>query len=194
MASFADIELEPKTVRGLQQGDASALATAYGLLAPVIMGMAQRILQDRSLAQEVLQDTFVQLIEHGGKLRTPRAVTGWLRKVAVNHCLMRLRSPWRRDRVGQAPEEGADGSQAAERLEGLADIERALAALPAEFRLVIWLHDVEGYTHREIAGLMGRSTSYSKSRLARGYEKLLERFGERDASERANPVRAACPS
>ena len=198
MAGFADIDLDPGTVRGLKRGDKSALAEIYTLLAPVIMGMAQRILQDRSLAQEVVQDTFVQLIEQRGGLRTPQAVTAWLRKVAVNHCLMRLRSPWLGKRASEAPVEAADRLQSRERLEGLADIERALAMLSPESRLVIWLHDVEGYTHREIARLMGRKTSYSKSRHARGYQKLLGRFGEsdarEDAGERADAVRAACPS
>jgi RNA polymerase sigma-70 factor (ECF subfamily) len=52
------------------------------------------------------------------------------------------------------------------------ELERALDALPATARAVVWLHDVEGLTHREIAKLMGRTASFSKSQLARAHERL----------------------
>ncbi|HEY3517224.1 MAG TPA: sigma factor-like helix-turn-helix DNA-binding protein, partial [Gammaproteobacteria bacterium] len=55
-----------------------------------------------------------------------------------------------------------------------ADLERALAMLSPLTRTVVWLHDVEGYTHAEIGRLMGRTTSFSKSQLARAHERLRE--------------------
>ena len=59
-------------------------------------------------------------------------------------------------------------------VERATDLERALDSLPAKTRAVIWLHDVEGYTHKEIGRLFGRTESYSKSQLARGYQRLRE--------------------
>jgi RNA polymerase sigma-70 factor (ECF subfamily) len=53
-------------------------------------------------------------------------------------------------------------------------LERALDRVPAVARAVVWLHDVEGYTHAEIGRLMGRTTSFSKSQLARAHERLRE--------------------
>ena len=52
------------------------------------------------------------------------------------------------------------------------DLDAALAELPPVSRAVVWLHDVEGYTHREIADLMGKSESFSKSQLSRAYQRL----------------------
>jgi RNA polymerase sigma-70 factor (ECF subfamily) len=52
------------------------------------------------------------------------------------------------------------------------DLERALTRLPDTSRIVVMLHDVEGYTHREIAELMGMSVSFSKSQLARAHRRL----------------------
>jgi RNA polymerase sigma-70 factor (ECF subfamily) len=52
------------------------------------------------------------------------------------------------------------------------DLDAALATLPAVSRVVIWLHDVEGFTHREIAALMGKTESFSKSQLSRAYQRL----------------------
>ncbi|MAT83022.1 MAG: hypothetical protein CMQ43_14590 [Gammaproteobacteria bacterium] len=194
MASFADIHLDSGIARGIVRGDRRAQAVAYRLMSPTIMGMAVRILQDEGLAQEVVQDTFVELIDKAHTLKDPAALVAWVRRVAVNHCYMRLRSPWhkRRSPDPEVPEQ-LDDSNGDERLQGYRDMERALAVLPAETRLVIWLHDVEGYTHREIGELTGQTASYSKSQLARGYGKLTQLLrGDEDDGTQADTVRPAC--
>ncbi|MEM6709275.1 MAG: RNA polymerase sigma factor [Pseudomonadota bacterium] len=181
MAGFADISVPLELAERLAQGDGSAQAEVYRLVSPRMMGLAVRVLNDRGAAQEVVQDTFVQMIEHAAELREPGALLPWLRRVAVNHCLMRLRSPWhaRRVAVGDDGEDGGpglldtgDGAVSAARMESEPDIQQALARLGAETRMVVWLHDVEGYTHKEIGSLMGKTASFSKSQLARGYAKL----------------------
>jgi RNA polymerase sigma-70 factor (ECF subfamily) len=195
MASFSDVQLDAGIARGLKRGDARAQTVAYRVLSPAVMGMAVRILQDHGLAQEVVQDTFVELLEKAHSLKDPAAVVGWVRTVAVNHCLMRLRSPWHKRRVSAESEvdtEPADPHAAGSRHDDLRDLEHALASLPADTRMVLWLHDVEGYTHQEIAGLVGKTASYSKSQLARGYQKLTSRFGGGDpepggSSRKAEP-------
>jgi RNA polymerase sigma factor (sigma-70 family) len=192
VAGFADLHLDSGIARALTRGDRRAQGVAYRLLAPAILGMAVRILQDHGQAQEVLQDTFVDLLDKAGTLRDPEAVIGWVRRVAVNHCYMRLRSPWhrRRDAMDVLPEAG-DPAVDAERWQGQWDLERALALLPPQTRLVIWLHDVEGYTHQEIGRLTGQTASYSKSQLARGYGKLTQMMqGDVDGIE-ADAVRPA---
>lgn len=193
MASFADIHLDSGVARGLQRGDRRAQTVAYRVLSPTVMGMAVRILQDEGLAQEVVQDTFVDLITKASTLNDPAAVVGWVRRVAINHCYMRLRSPWHQRRgTDESALERQDHTSDGERLEGYRDIERALAVLPGETRLVIWLHDVEGYTHREIGELTGQTASYSKSQLARGYAKLSERLRGNGNGPESNADRPAC--
>lgn len=179
MASFADVQLDAGVARGLRRGDQRAQIVAYRVLSPSVMGMAVRILQDEGLAQDVLQDTFVELIEHAHTLKEPAAIVGWVRRVAVNHCLMRLRSPWlkRRDSADDDfMEDTSDPLEGAARSDDLWDLERALAQLPEETRMVLWLHDVEGYTHQEIGALVGKTASFSKSQLARGYQRLADQF------------------
>ena len=200
MAGFSSTRLSKEVARGLKRGEKAAQAEAYRLLAPPVMGMAQRILGDRGLAEEVVQDTFVSMIERAGSLRNPEAAVGWVRQTAVNHCLMRLRSPWQQRRSGELPDE-ADPTQNAPREENLRDLERALSRVGPETRMVLWLHDVEGYTHKEIGKVFGKTESYSKSQLARGYEKLAaanawsgssEDTGGRDDGLAAANVRPAC--
>ena len=57
------------------------------------------------------------------------------------------------------------------------DLERAMQELSDTGRAVVWLHDVEGYTHEEIAEMMGKSVSFSKSQLARAHTKLRRTLG-----------------
>ena len=173
MAGFSASRLSDEVARGLKRGDPTAQAEAYRILAPTVMGMAQRILGDRGLAEEVLQDTFISIIERAGTLKNAKAAVGWVRQTAVNHCLMRLRSPWQQRRDAAPPLEQTDPNQDGPRAENLRDLEQALARLKPETRMVLWLHDVEGYTHKEIARVFGKTESYSKSQLARGYEKLV---------------------
>ena len=62
------------------------------------------------------------------------------------------------------------------------DLEAALERLGETSRAVVWLHDVEGYTHEEIAGMMGKSVSFSKSQLARAHVRLRRWLGEEAVS------------
>jgi len=58
------------------------------------------------------------------------------------------------------------------------DLEAALERLGETSRAVVWLHDVEGYTHDEIAAMMGKTASFSKSQLARAHVRLRVWLGE----------------
>lgn len=101
---------------------------------------------------------------------------GWLRQIAVNESLMRIRK--------RHPNQELDLSEESDFLESdillppqAADAHRlaeAMNQLPATTRSVLWLYHVEGYTHDEIAGLMDKSTSFSKSQCSRGGKKLRE--------------------
>lgn len=185
------------------RGKSWAVEEAYRMLSQRVMNQAMRILNDRSLAEEVVQDTFIDLLEKCRQIKEPSGVPGWVRKVATNHCLMKLRSPWHAKRIAgedfdTMEESTADTSTSMERNAVHNDLANALASLPVETRAVIWLHDVEGYTHREIGDLMGRTTSFSKSQLARGYEKLLawsqqgELHESKDGTVRT--IQITCPS
>ena len=70
------------------------------------------------------------------------------------------------------------------------DLEAALDLLSPTARAVVWLHDVEGYTHKEIAEMMNKTRSFSKSQLARAHKRLRERLGPSIQPD-AQPVRQA---
>ena len=190
MAGFSDIHLPETVARGVLRGDRGALDQAYRALSVGVMNLATRILQDRHLAEEVVQDTFIDLVEKAAQISSVDAIAAWVRKVAVNHCLMRLRSPWHARRSNADAEDifASQGDQSMEWVAMAPTLERALGSLTAEARSVVWLHDVEGYTHKEIGELMGKTASFSKSQLARAYEKLLAWQAQRDTEDAAHNI------
>ena len=180
MSQFTRIHIAADVLDALKRSDRSAAAQVYRALGDVVFTLALRVLSDRHLASEVVQDTFVDVIERAHSVRSNDAFVGWVRSIAVNHCLMRLRSPWRRRRLGWNDDESEDVGSAAARLDGFGDLERALRQLSADTRFVVWMHDVEGYTHAEIARLTGKTESHSKSQLKRAHTRLLAWHKESD--------------
>lgn len=176
-------EVEPAVLDAARAGDVHAHARLYELFAPLVYTLGRRILASPALAEDMLQETFVEVL---GKIDSYRGDAGfgfWVRRIAVNKCLMHLRSSWVSRRTGGEPPEIADIDRGAEQLEQQAALEAALALLSPTARAVVWLHDVEGYTHREIAESMGKTTSFSKSQLARAHERLRELLADQTAED-----------
>ena len=154
------------------KGDRNAHAKLYELCSPMVYTLAKRMLVSKAMAEDVLQETFIEVIR---KIDTYRGESGfafWVRRIAVNKCLMTLRSAWNSRRLDLELTDDicpkTDGEPVGEQL----DLEYALTKLSATSRAVVWLHDVEGYTHKEIGQMMDRTTSFSKSQLARAHERL----------------------
>lgn len=186
MSRFAEIGFPPEDLQRARAGDRAAQGRLYAAFAAPVYGLARRLLQDPALAEDVVQETYIEVMRGLASFRGDSPPGFWVRRIAVNRCLMLLRAPWwrRRDALDAEPVAGPDGADA-----GL-DLERALARLPVTARTVVWLHDVEGYTHGEIGRLFGKSASFSKSRLARAYERLRAELGE--GEEACMPVSSNC--
>jgi RNA polymerase sigma factor (sigma-70 family) len=155
-----------------KRGDRTAHAELYTLFAAAVFTLARRMLASSALAEDVLQETFVEVLCNIGRFRGEAEVGTWIKRIAINKCLMHVRSGWvsRRGPAGDEPV----GEQRSGALDDQMALERALDRVPDVARAVVWLHDVEGYTHAEIGRLMGRTTSFSKSQLARAHERLRE--------------------
>ena len=165
-------EADPAVIAAAQAGDTGAHAQLYELYAPLVYTLARRMLVVPALAEDILQETFVEVL---GKIDNFRGDAGfgfWVRRIAVNKCLMHLRSSWVSRRSGSELPEHRNVDRSADLLDDQIALEAALAELSPTARAVVWLHDVEGFTHREIAESMGKTTSFSKSQLARAHERL----------------------
>lgn len=177
MSSFFEPDVPDDLLRAAQAGDAAAHEKLFRRFCKPVYNLAWRMLDNPSAAEEVVQETFVEVLRRVDSFRGESPLGGWIRRIAVNFCLMQLRSPWHRRSVSLSlvaePEATTDPSRAGP----ATDLSRALAQLPAKSRMVVWLYDVEGLTHKEIGEAMGKTTSFSKSQLARAHERLRELLG-----------------
>jgi RNA polymerase sigma-70 factor (ECF subfamily) len=182
MSQFQGIDVPADVVRAACAGDARAYEAIYRACQRPVYSLILRIIGRPAVADELFQETFVEILRNLQSYSGQGAFGGWIRAIAVNKCLMHLRSPWRRNLVHLDAESLEPSSQALldplarpdAQAEASIEVERALASLPAITRSVVWLHDVEGYTHGEIARSLGRTVSFSKSQLARAHARLRE--------------------
>lgn len=183
--------VEAELVERALAGEMDAHAELFRRFGPPVFTLARRLLQSRDAAEEVLQETFLDCMRRIDSFRGEAPFGFWLRRLAVNRCLMLLRSERQHqtDELLEEPVDHRDGFDAALRR---ADLEALLGKLSAESRAVLWLHEVEGYTHREIAALLNRTESYSKSQLARSHARLraLVLDGANEEVEQCTPKTA----
>jgi RNA polymerase sigma-70 factor (ECF subfamily) len=174
MHKLAEIDLKPAELDAARAGDPGARREIFERVAPAALGLIRRLVAQRALAEDLLQDTMIAMFEHLEDYRGEAPFGIWVRRIAVSRCLMAFRSPWQRARV--ALESWVEDPRAAQestaRTSDLIDLDRALARLAPVTRAVVWLYDVEGWSHEEIAGAFGRTVSFSKSQLARGHARL----------------------
>ena len=176
MSKFADIMIDPAIVRRAARGEAKAHEIIYRAFAAPVYSIGLRFTRVPAQAEDLLQETFIEVMRSIGRFRGEAPLGSWICRIAVSKSLMYLRSAWHSR--GQSLDDDWDDVTPARaddmenQPDRAMDLDSALANLPPVSRTVVWLHDVEGYTHKEIAGLMGKTESFSKSQLSRAYRRL----------------------
>jgi RNA polymerase sigma factor (sigma-70 family) len=190
---LADTAVPEETLAQARAGDQAARAAIYAALAPATFALIRRMVGQRALAEDIFQDTMMMLYERLPQFRREAPLGAWLRQIAISRCLMYLRSPWRRARLClegvelHAAEDEACLVTPAYRGDSI-DVERALASLGPTARAVVWMYEVEGYSHQEIAREFGRSVSFSKSQLARAHVRLRAWFAPQEDRPSCNLI------
>ncbi len=175
MPRLAQSAIPAKTLAAARAGDDTARRALFDAVAPGAFALLLRIVKQRALAEDLLQDTLIAMYEHLDAFRGEGPFGAWVQRIAVSRALMALRSPWHRARL--ALDALADPDQvipsAGDTNAGnMVDVERALARLSPQARTIVWLYEVEGWTHEEIAAAFGKTISFSKSQLARALARL----------------------
>ena len=177
MTRLVEISVPEAVVARACSGDAGAQQCIYTAVAAATLTLIRRFVGPGATAQDLFQDTMMVMFERLGEFRGEAPLGAWLRQIAISKCLQYLRSPWNRARlhlvaleaqVDPVPALLTTPATCADAL----DIERALARLTPTARAVVWMYEVEGYTHEEIARAFGRSVSFSKSQLSRAHARL----------------------
>ncbi|MEC9357189.1 MAG: sigma-70 family RNA polymerase sigma factor [Pseudomonadota bacterium] len=170
MRATFDAALSAETLARARTGARDAQELIYRAFERPVYALVRRMVGCPDTAQDLMQDTFLRAFKCLGQYRGDAPFGAWLRRIAATEALMHLR----RGRLTLelfAPEE-APPTALVWHDSSTVDLERALGLLPEVPRAVLWLYHVEGYTHQEIAGMAGKSVSFSKSQLARAHQKL----------------------
>jgi len=178
MSKFADIQIDQAIIKRAARGDARAHEIIYRAFATPVYSICLRFTRIPANAEDLVQETFIEIMRSIANFRGEAALGSWIRRIAVTKSLMFLRSAW--TARSQTLAEGFDDMTAGDNLshgisrhpDDAMDLDAALANLPDVSRTVVWLHDVEGFTHKEIASFMGKTESFSKSQLSRAYQRL----------------------
>ena len=178
-------EQERSLERRLKARDERALGELYEQVAPWVMGLTFRILQDEDEAGEVVGDVFVQVWRHIDQHDARRGpLVPWILSIARNRALDMLRRRrrwWRKteriaqgvpeDKVASTPHEASGPGWPVHR-----EVHAALAALPEEQRRVVLLSYFEGLSHREIARRLHQPLGTVKTRMRMAQQRLTERL------------------
>ena len=193
MQRLSEIQVSADELDAARAGDVAVRGALFQRIAPATLAIIRRLVAQRAMAEDLLQDTLITMFEHLDDYRGEAPFGVWVRSIAVSRCLMAFRSPWHRARVALESwtEESWSGPAEAEsRTSDLIDLDRALAGLSPLTRSVVWLYDVEGWSHDEIAKAFDRTVSFSKSQLARGHARLRDDLQPPEQSGIGLPLRS----
>ncbi len=174
---------EAEAIERAKQGAAEAFEALYNLHKRRVYSLCWRMTANTAEAEDLTQETFLQLFRKIGTFRGESAFSTWLHRMAVNVVLMHLR---KKALPVVSLEETTEGGEDAPKkdlgvqdanLAGSIDrlqLQNAIDRLAPGYRAIFVLHDVEGYEHNEIATMLGCSIGNSKSQLHKARMKLRE--------------------
>lgn len=147
----------------------------YEAFAPVMLGVCYRYTKNTTDAHDLLQEGFIRVFKNLAQWRGDGELAAWIRRIMVNTCLNWLRSQQRLQFTQQ--EEIAEAqlpqvyNEAVQQLEAK-QLATFIRNLPAGFQTVFNLHAIEGYSHAEIAELLGITEGTSRSQYLRARRQL----------------------
>jgi RNA polymerase sigma-70 factor (ECF subfamily) len=176
---------DAQLIAACRRGEARAMEMLYHQFKRRVFGMAHRIVGS-SDAEEVAQEVFVRVFRGLGSFRGDSALSTWIYRLTVNASLSHLAKRGRRQEVGEEGLTEVPAPPVTERDSALASrIEAALGRLPAGYRAILVLHDVEGLSHEECAAILECRIGTCKSQLHKARGRMRELLGPQIDPSRA---------
>ncbi|HUC02032.1 MAG TPA: sigma-70 family RNA polymerase sigma factor [Candidatus Paceibacterota bacterium] len=178
MVKKSRAEMDAELVERARRGDWEAFEQISSTCRKLVYGVCVRMLRNHSDAEDVTQEAFLRAYQKIGQFRGESKLSTWITRIAATSCLMRLRRRDHRDHFsidelietkdGGFQREIASVDRALASVIDNVSFEKALKAISANDRLVLYMFHVQGYNHNEIAALLEISIPAVKSRLLRG--------------------------
>jgi RNA polymerase sigma-70 factor (ECF subfamily) len=156
------IQINQELIEKVISNDRKAQFQLFELTKRLVYSLAFRILNDEDEAQDILQDTYIEVFQQVKKLSHPDALISWMKTITVRKAIQRSKKTIRFETLDSIPNESQDELNAWFDAELL---DQAIRSLPAGSRAVFLLVAVEGYSHQECSMMLGISESTSKSQL-----------------------------
>src|SRR5262245_29855143 len=161
------------TIQRAIEGDERALRALWSQHAPHIDAVVRRLAGDPALAEDICQEVWIQIFRALPSYRGESQFGTWAHRIAVNRTLNALRRTRRLVKIEtDMEEETVTVDHGGDRAMLRSVIDAAAAQLSPDARTVFLMHDVEGYTHEEIATELGITPGGSKSQLFKARAKL----------------------
>ncbi|HMC55586.1 MAG TPA: sigma-70 family RNA polymerase sigma factor [Gemmatimonadaceae bacterium] len=172
------VNREPELIARVVAGDRQAAREMYDAHAPRVFRLAFRFTGDQDLAQELTQETFIRAFAQLGRFRGDSALSTWLHRVTISVVSNSMRKVNRfRSRETDLDEASPMAAETRVADPDLRDkLYRAIDELPDIYRTAFLMHDLEGYTHEEIANVLGVAEGTCKSRLSVARAQLREKL------------------
>ena len=165
--------------------DPRAQKMLYQDYSPILFSVAKRYLKNEEDAEDALVEGFYKIFTKIKTFKGQGSFEGWMRRVIVNECLMKLR---KKRNFTLALEEAFDLGEQETITPNLAyqDLLKVLENLPTGYRTIFNLYEIEGFKHREIAEQLGISINTSKSQLILAKKRIRELIKKKQLIERAS--------
>ena len=170
-AHAPDPDAEAERLRRARRGDAVAFEALYHDHARAVHALAFRLTGNAAEAEDIVQETFLRMFGFLSGLREDTPLRPWLKRVAANLAIDRLR---RQQRPGTEMALAALADPASASAADAADADALLRRLPPLARTVVWLHEMEGWSHEDLGRRFGRTASWSKSLMSRALARLRQ--------------------
>jgi RNA polymerase sigma factor (sigma-70 family) len=170
---------EPALVSGCMANDRTAQRQLYDRYKTAMFTLAYRLTSDFDDANDVLQDTFLEVFKNIAQFRQEATLGAWIKAILIRKAYHKRQKIRHFDLVEELPPEAASTNWYDEN-SNTEHLEAAILSLPEGFRTVFVLTEIEGYTHREVAQMLSISEGTSKSQLFYAKKKLREKLNRRD--------------
>lgn len=166
-------------VAAARRGDTHAFERLYRLYSGRVYGLCLRMTRHREIAEDCVQLTFVRAWRNLQTFEGRSAFGTWLHRIAVNEVLTHARNHGTRAESDEdaVNEDRSDVGRSEFDATDVMDVERALASLPEGSRYVVVLQAVYGYSHEEVADMLGVAVGTCKAQMHRGRRLLRQRLG-----------------
>lgn len=175
------MNIEEELIKKCLKRDRKAQKELYDKYSSMMMGLCRRYANDKSTAEDILQEGFTKVFLHLKTYSGTGSFTGWIKRIMINTAISYyhkyIKTSWH-DELDLAKGVGDDQEQIGEQDYSYEELLKVINELPHGFRMVFNLYAIEGYKHREIAEILGIDTGTSKSQYSRARKIIQDKLAE----------------